>query len=212
MRKPSFLSAGRRSGSNRGQRLGDAVADRAGLAREAAAHHGDSQVVLGGAVDQDQRLTQDHAQHGPGEIDVERLAVDGRDALAGLDPDAGDRVLALAGGVGATVLVELLDVDRSRRAPGRGPRSADRPGRRAFSAMGHALRLFLGLSLATSSTSRLSARHAGGPALCRRAGCRAAERPRGPRGSMRSTAFSTMRSGNLPSRIYLAERSLMPPI
>ena len=33
----------------------------------------------------------------------------------------------------------------------------------------------------------------------------------GPRGSMRSTAFSRIRSGKRPSRMNLAERSLMPP-
>jgi hypothetical protein len=42
----------------------------------------------------------------------EFLVVDGDLAGAGLDPDAGDGVLALAGGIGAALLVELLDVDR----------------------------------------------------------------------------------------------------
>jgi hypothetical protein len=41
------------------------------------------------------------------------------DDLAGarLDPDARDRVLALAGRVGAALLVELLDVFRDSGAP-----------------------------------------------------------------------------------------------
>ena len=44
-------------------------------------------------------------------------------AGARLDPDARDRVLALAGGIGAALLVELLDV--FRRLGRRGGLSAD---------------------------------------------------------------------------------------
>ncbi len=40
-------------------------------------------------------------------------------AGAGLDPDAGDGVLALAGGIGAALLVELLDVGRICSGGGR---------------------------------------------------------------------------------------------
>ena len=36
-------------------------------------------------------------------------------------------------------------------------------------------------------------------------------RPSGPRGTMRSTAFSITRSGCLPSRIWPFDRPLMPP-
>ena len=52
-----------------GQRLGEAVAHRAGLAGEAAARDRDDDVVLVDAVGDLQRLLQDHAQHGTGEID-----------------------------------------------------------------------------------------------------------------------------------------------
>ena len=57
-----------------------------------------------------QRLLDHHLQHGPREILLEVLAVDGDLADAGLDPDARDGVLALAGGVGAALRVELLRV------------------------------------------------------------------------------------------------------
>ena len=112
VRKPSFLSAGRSSGSKCGQRLGEAVADRAGLAREAAAGDRDDDVELAMAVRDVQRLLQDHAQHRPGEVLLDRALVDGDLARAGLDPDAGDRVLALAGRVGAPLGVDLLFVFR----------------------------------------------------------------------------------------------------
>ena len=48
--------------------------------------------------------------------------VDGDLACAGLDPDAGDRVLALAGGIGAALGVELLDVLGSLGSGGLRPR------------------------------------------------------------------------------------------
>src|SRR6185312_11034481 len=64
-------------------------------------------VELAVAVGGDQRLAQDHAQHGTGEIDGLVAAID--DDLAGtrLDPDAGDRFLAAAGGIGAALGVAL---------------------------------------------------------------------------------------------------------
>ena len=65
-----------------------------------------------------QRLLEDHAQHRTGEIDFDVAAVDGDLAGARLDPHAGDGVLALAGGVGAAVLVELLLVFRRVRRGG----------------------------------------------------------------------------------------------
>ena len=57
---------------------------------------------------------QDHLQNRTREIGREFLVVDDDLAGAGLHPDAGDRVLALAGGVGAALLVELLDMHRRR--------------------------------------------------------------------------------------------------
>jgi hypothetical protein len=87
------------------QRLGDAVLDRAGLARQPAALDGRLDVELAGDIGHGEGLGDHHLQHGPGEILRHFLAVDAHLAGAGLDPDAGDGVLALAGGVAAAVLV-----------------------------------------------------------------------------------------------------------
>ena len=51
-----------------------------------------------------------------------RAAVDGDLAGARLDPDARDGVLALAGGIGAALRVELLHIDAA--LPAAGSRSA----------------------------------------------------------------------------------------
>src|ERR1044071_5322371 len=91
-----------------GERLGDAVAHRAGLTRKPAARDRAGHVVLAGAVGGDDRLLDQHAQHRTGEIGLDHARVDDDLARAGLDPDARHRVLALAGGVGAALLVELL--------------------------------------------------------------------------------------------------------
>src|SRR3954466_13246884 len=50
------------------QGAGDAVAHRAGLARQTPAIDGDDHVKLAVAIGGDQWLAQDHAQHGTGEI------------------------------------------------------------------------------------------------------------------------------------------------
>src|SRR5581483_9982225 len=63
-------------------------------------------VVLAVAIGRDQRLLDQHAQHRASEIDLELAGIDDDLAGAGLDPDAGDRVLALARGVGAAEAVE----------------------------------------------------------------------------------------------------------
>jgi hypothetical protein len=130
---------------------------RAGLPGEAAAGDRDQQVILGEPVGDDQRLVEDHAQNRAREIDVERAAIDGDHALAGLDPDAGDGVLALAGRIGAALLVELLHV--MGRIGGRGDIGAFQIRERGES-FGHicqALRLFLALSLAMSKTTGVCA-------------------------------------------------------
>src|SRR5260221_10909101 len=90
-----------------GQRLADAVAHRAGLAGEAAADHAADDVVLAEPAGDDEGLVEQHAQHRPREIDRSVAAVDGDLAVARLDPYAGDRVLALARGVGAALRIEL---------------------------------------------------------------------------------------------------------
>src|SRR5262249_11230159 len=95
-----------------GQRLGDAVTHRTGLAGQATAGNRADHVILAVAAGGDQRLLDHHAQHWAGEIDFDLAGVDRDLAGAGLDPDAGDRVLALAGGIGAALLVDFLDVFR----------------------------------------------------------------------------------------------------
>src|SRR4051812_34663379 len=85
------------------QRLRNAVAHRAGLTRQSAARNSADDVVLAIAVGGNQRLLDQHAQHRPREIDLDLAGVDDDLAWTGLDPDAGDGVLALAGGVGAAL-------------------------------------------------------------------------------------------------------------
>src|SRR5690348_8772860 len=69
------------------QRLGDAMPHRAGLAREAAADHGAVHIELAEAIDDDERLIDQHAQHRPREIDRAVATVDGDLARARLHPD-----------------------------------------------------------------------------------------------------------------------------
>src|SRR6267378_6447362 len=92
------------------QCLGEAVAHRAGLTGQSAARHPADDVVLAVAIGQNQRLRNHHAQYRSGKENFDLPVVDGDFAGAALDPDAGDGVLAFAGGVGATEIVELLDI------------------------------------------------------------------------------------------------------
>jgi hypothetical protein len=93
-----------------GQRPADAVTDRTGLAGQPAAGDRAPHVVLAEPVGHQERLVDDHPQHGAGEIDLALAAVDDHLARTGLHPDAGDRVLALAGGVGTALRIDLLDM------------------------------------------------------------------------------------------------------
>ena len=127
------------------------MTDSAGLAGETAALDRDDDVVLGQAIDELQRLLEDHAQHGAREVDHLVTGVDRDLAGAGLDPDAGDGVLALAGGIGAALRIDLLDVDGSIRLRGLGD-LAELLER--LKNLGHGQTLaFLLLSAATSSAS-----------------------------------------------------------
>src|SRR3954469_11141135 len=90
-----------------GQCLGDAVTNRTGLTGQTAAGDRGHHIVLVDAGGDLERLVQQHAQNRTGEVDGDVTAVDGDLAGTRLDPDAGDRVLALAGGIGATVSVDL---------------------------------------------------------------------------------------------------------
>ena len=94
------------------------MAHRSRLPGEPAARDRADDVVLALAIGRDQRLLDQHAQHRPRKEDLHRLLVHGDAAGAGLDPDPGDRVLALAGGIGAAAAVELLHIFRRFRRGG----------------------------------------------------------------------------------------------
>src|SRR5262249_23014466 len=96
---------------------------------------------------------QNHLEHGPGEIGRMLLAVDSDLAGARLHPDAGNRVLALAGRVGAALRVDLLHINPRRRL------ALERPQilKRHRLAHDQALLAFLELRAATSSFTGLCA-------------------------------------------------------
>src|SRR5580692_1126059 len=98
-----------------GQRLGQAMTHRTGLTGQAAAGDRADHIVLAVPSGRDQRLLDHHAQHRAGEIDFDLAGVDHDLAGTGLDPDARNRVLALAGGIGSAVFVDLLDIFRRFR-------------------------------------------------------------------------------------------------
>src|SRR5579859_5793773 len=95
-----------------GERLGQAMAERPGLAGKSAAGDGRAHVVLAVPIGGDDRLLDHHLEDGPSEILGEILAVDKDAAATAGEPDAGDRILALAGGIGAAQRIELLHMDR----------------------------------------------------------------------------------------------------
>jgi hypothetical protein len=84
------------------------VLDRSGLAGKAAALDRGDDVILAAAIGDVERLVDHQSKRRPREIDFLLAPVDGDLARSGLQPDAGDRVLAAAGRVGAALLVELL--------------------------------------------------------------------------------------------------------
>src|SRR5690606_28647887 len=73
------------------QRAGDAVADRARLARLAAAMHVDLDVEAAVVLGQGQRLANDHAARFAREVLVDRLAGDGDTAVAALPERSEER-------------------------------------------------------------------------------------------------------------------------
>src|SRR5262249_55816027 len=84
-----------------GQRSADAVAYGSGLTRQPAAFDRAPDIELAEPVRRDERLIDDHPQYRPRKINWAFAAVDVDFAGAGLDPHAGNGVLALAGGIGA---------------------------------------------------------------------------------------------------------------
>src|SRR5512143_3665003 len=149
----TLLQHATKLGLEAGERFRDAVADGARLSRQPAPAHGADDVELALALGGDERLLQDHLQHGAREIDRVLLAVDGDLAGAGLHPHAGDSVLALAGRVGAALRIDLLHIDTRRRL------ALERPEipKRHRLAHGQALLAFFELRAATSSFAGLCA-------------------------------------------------------
>ena len=121
------------------ERAGDAVANGARLAGDAAAvdadSHVDGRLVAGGQ----QRLACQRLEIGAGEVLLERLVVDGELAAAGCDHDAGDRALALAGRLDAAPGLDLRPAGPcARRARRRPRRSASSRARSSSSASSRA--------------------------------------------------------------------------
>src|SRR5262245_4348675 len=117
--EPPLLQHAAKFGLITGKGDRDAVPDGAGLARQSTPSYGADDIVLALALGGNERLLQDHLQNGPREIGGMVLAGDCDSAGAALYPDAGDGVFPLAGGIGATLRVDLLLVDagfgRARR-------------------------------------------------------------------------------------------------
>src|SRR5438270_14030055 len=90
-----------------GEGRADTVPHRAGLARQATALDRAPHIELAEPVGHDKGLADQHAQHGASEIDRAVAAIDLDPAIARLDPDAGNGVLALARGIGAAERVAL---------------------------------------------------------------------------------------------------------
>src|SRR5690242_5629593 len=134
------------------QRLGDAVAHRARLARQAAARDGGDHVELAVALADVERLLDDHLLGRAREVDLLVTAVDGDLAGAELHPDAGDGVLAAAGGVGAALRVDFLLARRGRRLDA-GDRSLLQLGKRRKFGSHQPILEFLRFIAATSSFS-----------------------------------------------------------
>ena len=100
VRKPARFSDDAQLGVELDERAGDAHAQGAGLAGDAAAVDGDVDVV--GLLDagDPQRLGDDHLVRARREVHRQLPLVDGDRAGAGTQADAGDGLLAAAGGLG----------------------------------------------------------------------------------------------------------------
>src|SRR3954454_21343394 len=103
-------------GVDLGQRAGNAVADRPGLAADAAAVDADADVDVALVAGDHERLLDDRLVQGPREELLEVTLVDFDLAVAGQDGDAGDRALAFAGGKEASAFLHF----RRGAAGGRG--------------------------------------------------------------------------------------------
>ena len=97
VRKPCSLERGAQLGIGLDERPGDAVAQRAGLAADAAAVQARAHVEALGLLGHDQGRGDDGAQVAAREVLLERASVDSDRAAARRQRHAGDRGLALAG-------------------------------------------------------------------------------------------------------------------
>ena len=160
------------------------------------------------------RLGDHHPQHGPGEIDGAFAAVDRDLAVARLDPDAGDGVLAPAGGIGAALRVDLrlASLGGQLSAPGAGSAQILQVGQ----GLGWSVLMPRQSSCSCGSSRRRRASPAAGPrgdarARHRPAGGASARAPGARAGTIRSTALMIARSGMRPAGSGAIVRSLMPP-
>src|SRR5690606_8226041 len=152
-------------------------------------------------------------QHGASEIRSHVLAVDGDLAGAALHPDAGDGVLALAGRVRTAQGVDLRLADDFLGSSGAQALQGVKAGGGVLSHVGHAqaLRVFLDdIDLKSMVVGCWASWSCAAPAnrrrwvICLRASGDSL-------GSMRSTAFSSTRSGKRPPRTFSGVVCLMPP-
>ena len=120
--EPGLLDEGAERRLVAGQRLGDAVLDRAGLSRKTAADDGCNDVILIATVGDVEGLVDDQAERRTREINFLLAPVDNDLARARLQPNARDRVLPAAGRIGAAILVELLLTKRRGLLRGRSDR------------------------------------------------------------------------------------------
>ena len=128
----------------------------ASLARQATTLDGGDHVVLTFTLGHLERLVQHQTQGRTGEVHFLVTAIDSDLAGAGLDPHAGNGVLAAAGGVGTALRVDFLFAQRRGRSGGssRGFGNRAEIGQIGDGVIGHqAPTLFLRLRAATSSTS-----------------------------------------------------------
>src|SRR5438128_1971581 len=95
------------------ERLGNAMLHCAGLTRKAPTDYGRYDVILVTTISDIEGLVDDQSKRRTREIDFLLPPVDDDLARARLQPDARDRILAAAGRIGTTVLVELLLAERS---------------------------------------------------------------------------------------------------
>src|SRR5690606_36288912 len=123
------------------------------LTGEAAAAHRAPDVVLVRPVGRGERSQQDLPEVGAREIVLAVPTVHGDPAAAGLDPDAGDGVLASAGAIGTTLGIDLRLAGRLVRLNRRGATECSLQIGERMCIRGHAQELLLFLEFSTPTSS-----------------------------------------------------------